>query len=117
MRYLWITGGFGALGCGIVGIFLPLWPTVPFFLLAAFCFARGSQRLHDWLITHPRYGAPIVAWSERGAIALKAKILASISLGATFGVSVALGLGVAILAIQGAVLSAVAVFIWSRPSS
>ncbi|WP_425092373.1 YbaN family protein [Tropicimonas sp. S265A] len=117
MRYLWITGGFLALACGIFGIFVPLFPTVPFLLLAAFCFARGSQRLHDWLITHPRFGEPIVSWTERGAIGMRAKLLASASLIATFSVSLALGLGAVILAVQGAVLGGVAVFIWSRPSA
>lgn len=116
MRYFWISGGCIAFGCAVIGIFLPLWPTVPFLLLSAFCFARGSQRLHDWLITHPRFGPPIVAWSERGAIHRKAKVLASISLVATFGISVVLGVGAPILIIQAAVLGSVALFIWSRPS-
>jgi uncharacterized membrane protein YbaN (DUF454 family) len=117
MRYLWITGGFFALSLGIIGMMLPLIPTVSFLLLAAFCFARGSERLHDWLLMHPRFGAPIAAWTRNGAIGFKAKVLASISLIATFSVSIALGLGAIILSVQGAILGGVALFIWSRPSA
>jgi len=117
MRYFWIAAGFCALGAGIVGIFLPLWPTVPFLLLAAFCFARGSERLHDWLMTHPRFSQPILDWEERGAIGRKAKIIATASMGAAFALSLVFGVAPKILAIQALVLCAVGVFIWTRPDT
>ncbi|MEM8582169.1 MAG: YbaN family protein [Pseudomonadota bacterium] len=117
MKYLWIAFGVLALCFAVVGIFLPFWPTVPFLLLSAFCFARSSERLHTWLITHPRLGPPIKDWAERGAIGVKAKIFASISMIATFSVSIALGLSGIVLLAQALVLGAVAVFIWSRPSA
>ena len=46
---------FVVLGCislalGTIGIALPILPTVPFYLLTAFCFANSSQRLHDWFV-------------------------------------------------------------------
>lgn len=117
MRYFWIMAGILALCCGVIGIFLPLWPTVPFLLLSAFCFARGSARLHNWLVTHPKLGPPINDWAERGAIGEKSKLYASISLLATLGISLILGLSAALLALQSVVLAAVALFIWSRPSA
>ena len=55
-RVLWSLAGTLALATGIVGIFLPLLPTTPFVLLAAFCFSRGSARLEAWLLAHPRWG-------------------------------------------------------------
>ena len=79
-----MAGGFLAVGLGAVGIVLPLLPTTPFLLLAAFCFARSSERLHDWLINHPTFGPPILDWRDRGAIGRKAKILATASVGAAF---------------------------------
>lgn len=115
-RALWLVAGFVALALGLVGIALPLLPTVPFLILAAFSFARSSQRLHDWLLGHPRLGAPIRDWQQRGAISLPAKRLATLSIAAGLGISVALDVRPAILVAQAAVLAGVLVFIWTRPS-
>lgn len=116
-RALWAVGGAVALGLGAVGVVTPLLPTVPFLLLAAFCFARSSTRLHGWLLAHPTFGPPIRDWQRSGAISPKAKRLATLSICATFGVSVLLGLKLWVLALQAAVLAAVLVFIWRRPDA
>ena len=116
MRLLWAIGGFTALILGLIGILLPLLPTVPFLILAAFCFARSSDRLHDWLVTHPRLGPPIRDWRESGAINPGAKRLATLSIAAVYGISLAMGLRLELLAVQGAVLCAVLFFIWTRPN-
>jgi hypothetical protein len=52
-RWVWVAAGVLSLACGLVGLFLPLLPTVPFVLLAAACFSRGSARLEAWLLAHP----------------------------------------------------------------
>lgn len=75
-RMLWVAAGVLALALGIVGIFLPLLPTTPLVLLAAFCFARGSTRCERWLLTHPRFGPMIRDWRLRRAIPRRVKHLA-----------------------------------------
>ncbi|MCP1197997.1 YbaN family protein [Notoacmeibacter sp. MSK16QG-6] len=115
MRWLWTLAGLLALILGVAGIAVPLLPTVPFLILAAFCFARSSPRLHDWLVGHPRFGPPIADWRREGAISLRAKRLATLSIGAAFILSVAMGLGIGLLAIQGVTLICVLLFIWTRP--
>ncbi len=115
MRVLWLIGGGTALACGAVGVVLPLVPTVPFLLLAAFCFARSSDTLHDWLVTHPTFGPPIEDWRSGGAIRPRAKRLATVSIAAAFLLSILMGVRPTILLIQALVLSAVLVFIWTRP--
>ena len=47
-KILYILIGCISLGLGIIGVILPILPTVPFVLLAAFCFARSSERLDGW---------------------------------------------------------------------
>ena len=101
----------------MVGVVLPLLPTVPFLLLAAFLFARSSERLHNWLLSHPRLGPPIADWQSRGAINPAAKRLATISIVLVFGISLALGLKTTVLVIQAVVLSCVLIFIWTRPNA
>lgn len=117
MRWLWAAGGFAALGTGLLGIFVPLLPTVPLVLLAAFCFSRSSERMHLWLLRHPVFGPAIVDWRESGAISRRGKRLATVSILAVFAISVALQIAPMLLLAQAFVLSGVLVFIWSRPSA
>lgn len=117
MRIIWLIFGLIALGLGFLGVFLPLLPTVPFVLLAAFCFAKGSNRLHGWLLTHPLFGTMIQDWRQSGAISTKAKKMATVSVALVFTVSVITGVKPLILTIQAAVLGCVLLFIWTRPAA
>ncbi|MCR5078980.1 MAG: YbaN family protein [Bacilli bacterium] len=55
MRILFLIVGFISLALGTVGIFLPVIPTVPFYLLTAFCFVRGSERFAKWFLNSKLY--------------------------------------------------------------
>lgn len=77
-RVLWLLAGALSLLTGIVGIFVPLLPTTPFVLLAAFCFSRGSLRCEAWLLNHPRFGPMVRDWRANRAIPLRAKQLATV---------------------------------------
>ncbi|MEL6775474.1 MAG: YbaN family protein [Pseudomonadota bacterium] len=117
MRLFWTTAGWTAFTLGLIGAFLPLLPTVPFMLLAAFCFARGSERFHHWLVTHPRFGPPIQDWQRAGAIRPQAKRAAVVAISLSFLISVILGLPAYLLAIQAAALGGAALFVLTRPSA
>ncbi len=84
-------------------------------LLAAFCFARSSERLHDWLVMHPQFGPAIQNWQENGAISRRAKRLATLSVLFVWGLAIVLGAPGYVIAIQAVVLSAVMLFLWTRP--
>jgi len=103
---------------GIIGAFLPVVPTTPFLLLAAFLYSKSSIKLHDWMMNHKYLGPPLRDWQERGVIGMKAKILATvmISLVLIFRFPV-LNVNVAIKIIAAVVLIGVLIFIWTRPSS
>lgn len=76
-RWAWLVGGWAALVLGTIGIFLPLIPTTPFILVAAWCFSKGSERMHRWLLEHRRFGPMVRDWERHGVIRTRAKILAT----------------------------------------
>ena len=115
MRLFWLMVGILATGCGIAGIVLPLVPTTPFLLLAAYAFARSSPALHVWLLSHPRLGPPIRSWRAHGAINRRTKVLAGAMMLATLGGSALAGVSAWVLTVQAVVLTLVAMFLFSRP--
>ena len=76
MRLIYIAIGCIAVVLGVIGIFLPLLPTTPFLLVAAWAFAKSSPRLEAWLTNHPRFGPPLRDWRERGGKVGAALLLA-----------------------------------------
>lgn len=115
MRGIWFVCGLVSVILGVIGIPLPLLPTVPFFLLAAFCFARSSEMAHSWLINHKSFGPPIKDWKRTGAIKTPVKIYATIFIAFGFSISVFLALKPWLLLLQFTILSGVTVFLWTRP--
>ncbi len=115
MRYLWFFIGLVALALGAIGAVLPLLPTTPFVLVAAYAFARSSDRLHTWLLGHRVFGPLIDNWHRYGAISRGAKTAGIASIVAVFGTSLALGASQITLTVQGIVLSLSALFILTRP--
>ena len=114
-RITWLIVGLLALALGAIGIAVPLLPTTPLILLAAFAFARSSNRLHEWLITHDVFGTLIDNWHRHGAISRRAKIASVVSMIALLAISLAMAAPVAVIVVQLVVLGAVALFILTRP--
>lgn len=75
LKLIYAIAGLIFTATGIVGIFIPGLPTTPFLLLALWCFARSSDRLHNWLLNHKVLGTFIRDYQEKGALPLKLKII------------------------------------------
>lgn len=86
-RYLLIAAGTIAVGLAVLGIFLPILPTTPFLLLAAFLYARSSERFLHWLLANRLFGAYINNYRQGLGIPLREKILTIVALWLTIGVS------------------------------
>ena len=114
-KTLWLTLGLLATACGIAGIVLPLVPTTPFLLLAAFAFARSSPNLHSWLVTHRRLGPPINDWRRHGTITRRTKLVAVAAMATTLALSIVVGARDWMILVQAIVLTGAAAFVLSRP--
>ena len=115
-RPFWIIFGLLALALGAIGVVLPLLPTTPFVILAAFAFAKGEPRLAALLERHRVFGPIIQDWRTHGAIAPTYKATAVGMMLATFLGSIFLGFSSQILVIQAVVMAIAALFILSRPN-
>lgn len=115
-RTLYQIGGFLALGLGGVGIVLPLLPTVPFLILAAYCFARSDETLERWLVEHPTFGSHIRSWRERGAISQKGKRAALAAFAASALVALLfVSLPYSLMPLAAALIGGT--WIWTRPDA
>ena len=116
MKIIFTLCGLFCVLLAMIGVVLPLLPTVPFLLLAAFCFAKSSEKLHNWLISHRTFGPMITDWQQNGAIQPAAKKAATLSVAAVFTLSIFMQLPLHVLAIQAVTLGGVMIFIWTRPN-
>jgi uncharacterized protein len=105
------------LGIGIAGIFLPIVPGTLFLILAGACFTRSSPRFERWLLDHPRFGPPVRAWRETGAVPFRAKLFAGFSLAASWLIIVATGASSLVAAATLALFTAVGLYVATRPKS
>jgi len=116
MRQLYLCLGYGSLGLGVIGIFLPVLPTTPFILLAVWCFARSNPALAERLYRHPRFGALLTTWRDQRAIPPRAKIYALSMLALSYGLILWLSESSSLPYILAAIMGGVALYIATRPS-
>lgn len=113
-RHAWQALGFASVGLGTLGIFLPLLPTVGFYIFAAYCFTRSNPVWEAKLLNHPQFGPHIRAWRDKGAVSRKGKVAATLA----FAVSIAIGaVTLAMPYILIPPLAAVIIlgWLWTRP--
>ncbi len=102
---------------GVIGIFLPVMPTVPFMLAAAWAASKGSPKIHAWLHNHPQFGPAITAWNTHGAVPRKAKWLACLMMSLSWFFMLFVGTPKWILGVLAVIFIAVIAFIFSRPDA
>ena len=116
-RAIYLFAGYLSLALGLIGVVLPLLPTTPFVLLAAFFFSRSSEKLHKKLLNNKVFGELIKRWEQDGTIPLKAKLLATFMMLTMVSYPLIyrpLDMSVKLMVV-GAISLSLA-YIWSRPS-
>ena len=81
-KYIFVVLGCICLGLGTVGVFLPILPTTPFYLLTVFFFANSSQKLHDWFLSTKLYQKHLDSFvKQRGMLrSTKISIICTVTL-------------------------------------
>ena len=115
-RWLWLIGGWAMVGLAVIGTALPIMPTVPFLLAALFCFARSSPRAYAWIYEHRVFGPYIQAWDKFGVIPLHVKLVAVGSMCGAVVIAVLSGVPLLLIVALATVLTAVSIYILTRPS-
>lgn len=117
-RLAYIAAGCILVLIGVPGLVLPALPGTPLLLLAAACFARGSERFYIWLLTNPLFGKYVRTWRERRGIPLHIKVKVTALLVASFAVTL-LFLMPAIFAARITLVvvgAGVIAYIWFQPT-
>jgi len=75
IKYVYMILGLLFLGAGAAGVILPLIPTTPLVLLAAFCFGKSSKRLHDWFVSTGLYKNSVEGFVKKRVMTVRAKFM------------------------------------------
>ena len=76
VRWFWIGLGFFFVALGFIGVFVPIMPSTVFFIIAAWCFSRGSERWLQWLLALPTVGPLVRDYREGKGMPARAKLIA-----------------------------------------
>ena len=117
IRGLFVLAGWISLGLGLIGAFLPVLPTTPLVILAAYFFSKGSARLHRWLVSRPYLGNMILEWERHHVIRMRAKIMSTVVIIPLFAYTlIYVQVHPAVKVVVALIGVAVLTFIWTRAS-
>lgn len=114
-RTILLITGWLAVVLATLGVVLPLLPTTPFLLLAAWCFAQSSPRFHHWLLYRSWFGSYIRHWEQYRAMPPGAKPRAIAVILVTFAISLWLVKIMWVRILLLVILTCLLIFMWRMP--
>jgi uncharacterized membrane protein YbaN (DUF454 family) len=115
-RLPYIVLAYVCVGLGAAGVVLPLLPTTPFLIAAAWAASRGSPRLDAWLHGHPRFGPSLCAWRDEGAVPTRAKVIACALMSMSWLMMLFVTSSPWVPAITGVIFIGVGTYLCTRPA-
>ncbi len=115
-RLIYLVIAYVATALGIVGVFLPLMPGMPFLLIAIWAAPKGSPRVHDWIYAQPKLARMLDEWYTERVVPLYAKLVATVMMLASLGWLVWRDAHWALPTSLGLLFASIAAYLWTRPS-
>lgn len=116
-KILWRILGLAALLLGLIGLLLPVVPTAPFILVAAWAGSKGWPQLEQYLLSHKYFGPQIRSWRENGAVSRGAKWFTTVAVGVSLYILWLLPLHNVLRATGALIMVGVVLWLWSRPDA
>lgn len=116
-KALWFSLGILSVGVAFVGVVVPGIPWSTPTVIAAYCFAKSSDRMHRWLHEHPRFGPFLRGWSEKRIFPRRLKYLMLVTMSTSLLITWLLTSNAAAVLWTGAVMAFVAGWAWRYPES
>ena len=114
-RVLWLVVALLSLALGGIGVLVPVLPTTPFVLLAAYAAMRSSARLHAWILRHRVFGRVVRDWEAHRAVSRRAKAIASLTMALSASILFVASPSTLLAASVTVLMPAVATWLWLRP--
>ena len=115
-RFLWTALGFISLGMAYVGLITPGIPYSCFVVAAAYCFAKGSPKMHAWLYNHKIFGPFLTNWNTKRVFPTKMKFF-MLAMMSTSLIIMSFTVPVKGVVYTGIFMFIVAVWAWRFPGS
>lgn len=116
-KTLWFSAGMLFLGIAFVGVYLPGLPWSTPTVIAAYCFAKSSKRMHDWLYNHPLFGPFLTGWTEKRIFPTKFKYFMLATMSSSLAIMWFTTGNIKAIIWTGAFMAGVAVWGWRYPGS
>ena len=116
-KYLWLGLGFASLGMAYVGVIVPGIPFSIFLVFAAYCFAKSSKRMHDWLYNHKYFGPFLTNWTQKSVFPTKGKYLMILVMASSLAFLWFTTENIKAVLWSGGFMALVAIWAWRFPGS
>lgn len=116
-KFFWLVLGFLCLGMAYVGLILPGIPFSIFLVGAAYCFAKSSKKMHDWLYNHKYFGPFLTNWTQKKVFPTKGKYLMVTVMSSSLAFLWFTTYNVNAVAWSGGFMLLVAIWAWRYPGS
>jgi len=116
-KFLWNCLGFLSLGMAYIGVITPGIPYSPFVVFSAYCFSKGSDRMHQWLYNHKVFGPFLNNWVKKRVFPIKLKFVMLITMSSSLVIMYFASVPQRGIVATGIFMFFVAVWAWRFPSS